>query len=594
LIADLSTDSALQTAANVALLDLDEYAQTVLHNNFSLIQALQEYEKYGKDPYRHTKPVVFFLHHQLQQAKQNGMYLSVDKKSEFQNLQQIAQQLAGKFRSNIVHDQRYLLASAEELRGLDVEFLANLTCDHCGNYLVPVNQKNYDLIMHQCVHSNTRRDFFMLFKQLGYPSNEPILTEIRATLNKMAQLLNFDNWAEYQLSSLNVKSIKKVESFLHGLMKDVQSAQEQNYALFTAYAPLNMSLSADQKLYPWDYDYLKNMYNQKHFALDDSKISEYFVLDRFLPTLLKQLSKFFYITFEEQQNSDIWAPGVICYRVRSLKHQAVLGYLFFDLYQRFAKREVAPYELPLVPVIRDDCSIPCVGATVVVANFKSGDDNTPTLLTFKDVTRLTFQIGQALHSIFAATRFTQFSGHQVSYDFEHMSGQMLMHWLQEPTFLQLISSHKNTAHALDRKTIEKLIARDRFEQNNRLLQEIFLSVVALRFFQGDDTCEFHHWIEKLYKKIFRHTHYVPGDFFEMSFAALSDIDHGAGYYAPLWSEVIAADLFAKIKDYGILNHEIGMEYVTDILSPGGAKYPSDMIKKFLGRSANRKAFVSQL
>lgn len=46
------------------------------------------------------------------------------------------------------------------------------------------------------------------------------------------------------------------------------------------------------------------------------------------------------------------------------------------------------------------------------------------------------------------------------------------------------------------------------------------------------------------------------------------------------------------KQYGLDNIYIGQKYRQDILEPGGSKDGMDMIKKFLGRAPNNKAFLA--
>jgi thimet oligopeptidase len=589
LLAELSPDSSVQTAANVALLDLNEYAHTMLKRNVTLAQAMAEYEKHGKDPYRSIKPVNFFLQNKLKQSKREGMHLSVAQRAELLELEKTINHLIGKFCSNVVYDRRYLIASRQDLQGVPKNFLAGLCKDDHGNYIVPVNAKNYQILMQNCQNAHTRKDYYLLFHQMGYPNNETLLSELQQKLSYMANMLGYDDFATYQLDGMMAKNLKKTEGFLWSMIKELHEQNDATFISLVKQLPAGVTLTHDKKIQPWDYEFLCSWYKDKHFNINDQEIARYFELNQVLPVLLQQLSKFFYVTFERQHDFQVWADDVMCYRVRSLKHQAVLGYLFFDLTPRFAKREADPYSFAFIPAIRDDCSIPCVGASVLVANFVPNEHG-QTLLTFKNLKTLMYQLGCALHTLFGATRFTEFSGAQVTYDFERVPGQVLSLWLQQPAFLQSISSHIGTGQSLSRGMIEQLIEREKFEQNQSMLQELFLSLISLNFFEQSrgDT---HAWIEKIYKKVFRHIAYVPENYFEMSFLSLLDLNHGTAFYAKPWSQVLAWDLFEQIKQQGIFNHEIGMQYVTEILSPGGSKYPSEMVKKFLGRGFSKKAFL---
>ena len=68
----------------------------------------------------------------------------------------------------------------------------------------------------------------------------------------------------------------------------------------------------------------------------------------------------------------------------------------------------------------------------------------------------------------------------------------------------------------------------------------------------------------------------------------------SGYYGYLWSEVYAEDLFAKFEKSGLLNTKLGKKYRETILEKGGSEDPDILLKKFLGRAPNEKAFFKKL
>lgn len=598
ILARLSQDSGIQTAANVALLELDEYAQNMLKRNVTLYQAFEEYEKHGKDPYRHIKPVTFFLESSFEQFERQGMQLSVQNRQELEQVEKEINNLAGRFCSNVLHDQRYLIVGADQVAGMPEEFIQTLSKDDQGNYIFTIDAKTFSLVMKHCHNVQMRRDYYIMYHQRGYPHNELILQNLQQKRQEYANLLGFHDYAAYQLDNAMIKTAKKADSFLWNMIKDIQEYDDAQFAAMIRHLPPSVQLNTNKKLQPWDQEFVKTWYQKNHFKIDDGEVANYFPLDHVLPTMLKQLSRFFHVEFELQDPTNLWASNVICYRVRSMKHQAVLGYLFFDLYAREAKRDDGMYQLTMIPAIRDDCSIPCVGASVVVANFASSFEGSKVqgqavTLSFADVKSLLYQMGYALHAVFGATRFTKFSGTQVVYDFDKVPSEVLQQWILQPEFLHELSHHEKTGVCLNRATIEQLIAREKFGKADLVLQQLFLGLIALALCEQQHQ-NVHGMIEKLHKKIFRHLAYVPENYFEMSFLPFADNEHVSLYYCNVFSEVIAADIFAEIKKHGIFNHEIGMRYVTEILSPGGSRNAYEMIKRFLGHPFHRKTFLEAL
>lgn len=596
-LANLSEDSGIQTAANVALLELDEYARAMLLRNVTLYQALDEYEKNGKDPYRHIKPVTFFLESSFEQFARQGMQLSVEKRAELLQLEKDINNLSGRFCSNVFHDRRYLIVDVDQVSGISETFLSGLSKDDQGSYIFPIDHATFEMVMQTCQNANTRKDYFLLYKQIGYPLNQTVFKDLKEKRQEYCNILGFNNFANYQLSSNMMQNFKKADSFLWNMVKDLQPHDDAEFAAMMRHLPASVVLNSDKKIEPWDQKFVKHAYEKKHFKIDDEMVSNYFPLKHVLPVMLDQLSKFFHIEFEIQETQNLWAPNLVCYRVRSMKHQAILGYLFFDLYARDAKRDDGMYEMTIIPAIRDDCSLPCVGACVVVANFKSDnqdqpDQNQEVTLHFSEVKSLFYQMGYALHSIFGATRFTKFSGTQTVFDFKEVPSKVLQHWLLQPAVLNQLSHHVKTGSPLSREMIEQLIAREKFGRASNCLHQAFLGLVALNL--CDHEKNVHSLIEKLHKKVFRHLAYEPEDHFELSFLPFADNAHGALWYGNILSDVIAADIFAEIKRHGIFNHEIGMRYVTEMLSPGGSRSSYEMIKRFLGHPFHRKSFLEEL
>ena len=69
----------------------------------------------------------------------------------------------------------------------------------------------------------------------------------------------------------------------------------------------------------------------------------------------------------------------------------------------------------------------------------------------------------------------------------------------------------------------------------------------------------------------------------------------SGYYGYLWSKVYSSDMFTRFNStQNIESPVVGADYRQKVLRPGASKYPIDMLRSFLGREPNNKAFFQDL
>jgi thimet oligopeptidase len=100
----------------------------------------------------------------------------------------------------------------------------------------------------------------------------------------------------------------------------------------------------------------------------------------------------------------------------------------------------------------------------------------------------------------------------------------------------------------------------------------------------------------LYAKLERELLGVPAPKGQIFVAGFGHLAHGydAGYYGYLWSRVYAEDMFTRFKKTGLLDPKVGREYRQWILEKGSSMEEMDLIKGFLRRKPNSKAFLKSI
>jgi thimet oligopeptidase len=86
--------------------------------------------------------------------------------------------------------------------------------------------------------------------------------------------------------------------------------------------------------------------------------------------------------------------------------------------------------------------------------------------------------------------------------------------------------------------------------------------------------------------------HVEGTMFPASFSHIAS-NYAAGYYGYMWSEVLALDMLSAFGN-DLLDPKVGARYRKTILSQGGQREETDMVRDFLGREPSSDAFFAEI
>ena len=92
----------------------------------------------------------------------------------------------------------------------------------------------------------------------------------------------------------------------------------------------------------------------------------------------------------------------------------------------------------------------------IVCNFTKPTKDTPSLLTFNEVTTLFHEFGHALHGMLADITYESLSGTNVLYDFVELPSQFMENYCYEPEVLELFAQHYQTGETIPQELIEKV------------------------------------------------------------------------------------------------------------------------------------------
>lgn len=579
-------DETIRHAAHHNLLKLHSFGVDNFWQNEKLYAILKEFKE-GNTYNKLTDNQKYFVEEHIKTYERNGVHLNSEVRARLKDIHKELGEHTLSFDRNIAADVRSIKVEQEDMKGLSNDFIAGLRREG-DRYILAVDYPTYYEVMENCSVEKTRAALWHEFANRAYPANEEELAQIIALRDELAQLLGYPSFAHYDISSQMAKSSISVELFLEDLIQRSHAKVEKEIALLKDNLPQDVTLTPDGTYKPWDLMYSKATYKKQFLAVDESRIAEYFPLEHTLSSLLSIYEQFLGILFKKSHLNSIWHEHVEYITV--YKEGKFIGSLLMDLFPRPGKYTHACH-ITLVPTCtRKGDFYPAL--SLVIANFPWPRAGHPALLPRQDVITFFHEFGHAVHALLGSSEFALCAGTSVKDDFVEMPSQMLEEWMWDPTILKRVSKHYKTGDSLPDDMIKHILSLRHFDSGYWLQRQAYFSLVSLYCFKEGAYKDIDIMHKQLFNRMFPYIQFTDDNHDYASFGHLTG--YAAKYYGYLWSKVFALDMFDYIKQYGLLNYEIGKRYVDTILSKGGSEDPEKLLSTFLGRSPRIDAFIKIL
>jgi thimet oligopeptidase len=587
----LSPDANIRNAAHDASLQIQAFWVDYVCSNKALYNAFVAYEARTKEYENLSAQQRYFIANSLDDFKREGLALPDETLTQVKALRKELAALCADFDRNIAEDNKTITVTQQDLAGVDHEFIATLKRTDDGLYILGVDYPTYFKVMENCSVATTRKNLYTAFNNRAYPANDALLTAIIRKRDELAQLLGYTDFAHCDIDDQMAHTPERAQAFINDLAHRASAKAQAEIALLTQELPTSVELTADGKLQPWDLGYLENNYKKTHFNLDEEKIAEYFPMENSINELLDIYRQFLSIEFEETAAHGLWHEDTSVVRVFNKEKTELLGTLILDLFPRPNKYSHAAHTTIIPATYKlDGTRIPDV--SIVMANFTKPTAHKPSLLKRDEVKTFFHEFGHALHAILGAAEIASLSGTSTKRDFVELPSQMLEEWLHDKNILKKVSKHYITGQPLPDEIIDAILQLKNLTTGYFVVRQAYLSSIALSYFGSGHNKHPYTIMKKLYTTMLPYIAFSEDNHFYASFGHLTG--YSAKYYGYLWSKVFALDLFATIKQYGLLNPEIGQKYIVAVIGKGGAQNPNELLYNFLGREPNAQAFLADM
>ncbi|KZN59891.1 hypothetical protein N473_02945 [Pseudoalteromonas luteoviolacea CPMOR-1] len=529
-----------------------------------------------------------------------GAKLNESQKTQIRALNKEHSQLTTQFSQNLLQETQNIAVVVEDkaqLKGLtdaqiDVMATAAEKAGHKGKYLISITNTTRQPILAQLENRDLRERVWLASAnraQTGKTNNTEIvsrLAQIRAT---RAQILGFDSWADYGLSDQMAQNPQAVFDMFSGMTEQLmKNAAQETQAIQDKITQNGESF----KVQPWDWAFYAEQVRQDKFALNESSVRPYFEFNRVLEDgVFFTMKELYGIEFKLRPDLPVYHPEVKAYEVFDHDGKS-LAIFYADYFARQGKSGGAwmnsfvdqSHLLEQKPVV------------VNVMNIAKAPEGQPTLLSYGEVTTIFHELGHGIHGMLSDVNYPSLSGTSVSRDFVEFPSTFEEDWAIHPKVIANYAKHYKTNEPIPPALLDKLVRSRSFNQGFDTLEYVAAALVDMEWHSlkpEEKVTDLEAFEQKVLKKHGLYVPHIQPRYKSAYFSHSMGGGYSAGYYAYMWSEILAADAFAYVQSQGGLNRKIGDHYRKNILEVGNSRPLMESYKAFRGQAPTTDALLKR-
>jgi Zn-dependent oligopeptidase len=286
------------------------------------------------------------------------------------------------------------------------------------------------------------------------------------------------------------------------------------------------------------------------------------------------MSRLFGVTFRAAPDTPVWHPSVRAWEV--LEGGRLAGRFYLDAHPRPDKfRHAAQFN------IRTGVPGRQIPEAALVCNFPGGTPGDPGLMEYGDVRTLFHEFGHLLHTLFARQRWGGVGGICTEMDFVEVPSQLLEEWTQDHATLATFARHHVTGETIPEPLVRRMTAAHAFGRGLAVRRQMVFARVSLACHDREPSrVDPDGIVEQTWRAYVRFP-FVDGTHIACAFSHLGG--YSAGYYAYMWSLVIAKDMFGRFARERMLDPGVAHVFRDAVLAPGGSAPATELVERFLGR-----------
>ncbi|WP_029592906.1 peptidyl-dipeptidase Dcp [Franconibacter pulveris] len=513
-----------------------------------------------------------------QQFMLAGATLGEEQKTQLKALNKEAAQLTSQFNNRLLAATKaggLIVDDAQALAGLsEAEILAaREAAKEKGledKWLIPLLNTTQQPALQSLANRATREALF----KAGWSRSEKndandtraIVTRLAELRAAQAQLLGFDDFASWKIADQMAKTPEAALRFMRGIvpaatararqeLADIQQVIDEQQGGFQAQA--------------WDWAFYAEQVRLAKYDLDEAKIKPYFELNRVLTEgVFRTASDLFGISFTERFDIPPYHPDVRVWEIFDKSGEG-LALFYGDFFARDSKSGGAW----MGNFVEQSTLFATRPVIYNVCNYQKPAAGQPALISWDDVITLFHEFGHTLHGLFAHQRYATLSGTNTPRDFVEFPSQINEHWASHPQVFARYARHHQTGEPMPEALREKLLRAVQFNKGYDMTELLAAALLDMNWHgiapqtKVGDVADFEAAaLEKEQVALPA----VPPRYRSSYFAHIFGGGYAAGYYAYLWTQMLADDGYQWFVEQGGLTPENGQRFRDAILSRGNS------------------------
>ena len=587
-----TNDEMMALEAKIAPM-LSEHSDNIFLNQelYKRVAAVHAQEEAGK--IQLTTEQHYLLDKYYKEFVRSGAGLDAQKQERLREINKQLSTLTIEFGNHVLADNNdYLLVvdKKEDLAGLPEAVIAGAAQEakvhgKDGKWVFTLQESSRTPLLQYAQNRELRKNIYQAYTSLGNRGNandnKEVLKKVLALRLEKAQLMGFNNFAEYQLADNMAKNPKNALDLLYGLWEySIKNAKAEA-------AELQKIMDREgkgEKLEAWDWWYYAEKLRQEKYDLNEDAIKPYFSQEDVHNGLCTVVNKLYGITLTPCDSISVYNKDVKTYIVKDAD-DSLLGVFYSDYMPRASKRSGAwmsnfrEQQEGVRPLIYN------------VASFTKPAGDLPSLLTIDEARTMYHEFGHALHGLLTQCKYKGVSGTSVAQDFVELPSQIMEHWAVSPEVLKMYAKHYQTREAIPDSLIAKIENQALFNQGfmtTELLAAAILDMEmhCLTTMEGFDVLQFE---KQLMDKLGLIPQVAPR--YRSTYFNHIMGGYAAGYYSYIWAERLDTDAFEAFKEHGLFDQATATSFRKNILEKGGSDDPMKLYVTFRGAEPSLDALL---